>query len=256
MKNKFPLNAILLAIGFFASFSSVNAQAFIDLEAGAVSTVYNDVRIPGDAGTLFSLKTDLKAKSNSFVRARAGWTINGKHNISLLYAPLTISSSGTTDTQIFFQGVSFPSNTLLTADFRFDSYRITYRYDFVKRSKIEFGLGFTAKIRDAEIALNSAGSYASKTNTGFVPIINFRLNWKINDRIGILLDGDALAAPQGRAEDVMIAGTYRFSDRFQLRFGYRILEGGADNAEVYSFSMFHYAFAGASYTFKNKLKSN
>jgi len=64
-----------------------------------------------------------------------------------------------------------------------------------------------------------------------------------------LLDGDALAAPQGRAEDVLIAATYKLSDGFGIRAGYRILEGGADNDEVYNFSLFHYASVGITYTF-------
>jgi hypothetical protein len=91
---------------------------------------------------------------------------------------------------------------------------------------------------------------------GFVPIINFRLLWKIDQKFGILLDGDALAAPQGRAEDVLIAATYKLSDNIGIRAGYRILEGGADNDEVYNFALLHYASVGISYTFKNKSKSN
>ena len=39
--------------------SSTVAQALIDLESGFVFTGYNDVRIPGDQGTLFSLKDNL-----------------------------------------------------------------------------------------------------------------------------------------------------------------------------------------------------
>jgi len=256
MKNKFVLSATFFAISFFSVTSFVNAQANIDIESGAVFTGYNNVRIPGDAGTLFSLKTDLNAKENAFIRIRAGYTIKSRHTISLLYAPLIVKSNGSTNKQIYFEGVMFPSNTLLNASYKFNSYRITYRYDIVKKEKIEFGLGFTAKIRDAEIALNSQGLAASKKNVGFVPIVNFRLNWKINDKIGLLFEGDALAAPQGRAEDVLLAGTYKFSDQFLVRFGYRILEGGADNDEVYNFALFHYASVGVSYTFKNKLKSN
>ena len=49
--------------------------------------------------------------------------------------------------------------------------------------------------------------------------------------------GDALAAPQGRAEDVLAALTYGKSDKFRIKIGYRILEGGADNDEVYTFSL-------------------
>jgi len=254
MKNKFVLSATLFAIGFISIASLVNAQANIDIESGAVFTGYNNVRISGDAGTLFSLKTDLNAKPNTFIRIRAGYTIKSRHTISLLYAPLTVTSNGTTNKKIDFEGVTFASNTALNASYKFNSYRITYRYEIVKRSKFEFGFGFTAKIRDAEIALASPGLAASKTNVGFVPIINFRLHWKMNDKIGVLVEGDALAAPQGRAEDVLLAGTYKFSDQLVLRCGYRILEGGADNDEVYNFALFHYASVGMSYTFKNKMK--
>ncbi|MFM9952340.1 MAG: hypothetical protein ACKV1O_30700 [Saprospiraceae bacterium] len=145
----------------------------------------------------------------------------------------------------------FPANTELTGTYKFNSYRLTYRYDIVQKRRFEFGLGLTAKIRDAKIALSSAGLVSEKTNLGFVPIINFRLLWNIDNKFGILLDGDALAAPQGRAEDVMIAATYKLSDNLSVRAGYRILEGGADNDEVYNFALFHYASVGLSYTFDN-----
>ena len=157
---------------------------------------------------------------------------------------------------IFFEGVVFPANTELAGTYKFNSYRLTYRYDIVQKPRFEFGLGITAKIRDAEIALSSSGLTSEKTNVGFVPIINFRLLWKIDDQFGLLLDGDALAAPQGRAEDVLLAATYKFSDNLDIRAGYRILEGGADNDEVYNFALFHYASFGISYTFKNKTKSD
>ncbi len=255
MEKKYLLSAILFAVSLFGITSLVSAQAFIDLESGAVFTGYNNVRISGDAGTLFSLRTDLNAKPNAFIRIRAGYIIKSRHTISLLYAPLTVKSNGSTNKQIDFDGVTFLSNTDLNASYKFNSYRITYRYDIVKKPKFEFGLGFTAKIRDAEIALSSQGLAASKKNIGFVPIINFRLNWKLNDKVGLLFEGDALAAPQGRAEDVLLAGTYELSDRFLIRLGYRILEGGADNDEVYNFTLFHYASVGVSYTFRNKLTS-
>ena len=113
----------------------------------------------------------------------------------------------------------------------------------------------TAKIREASISLASSHITSEKTNVGFVPIINFRLWWRINEKWGLLLDGDALAAPQGRAEDVYIAVTYKVNDNIGVRAGYRILEGGADNDEVYSFSLFHYNSVGISYTFNRRIKS-
>ncbi|MDO9254404.1 MAG: hypothetical protein Q7U54_02740 [Bacteroidales bacterium] len=241
-----------LTFMLFCWASSIKAQALIDLETGAVFTGYNDVRIPGDEGTFFSLKDDLIPKTEFFYRLRLNYTIKSRHTFSLLYAPLETTSEGSVANDIFFEGVVFPANTDLTGTYKFNSYRLTYRYDIVQKPRFEFGLGLTAKIRDAEIALSSSGLTSAKTNVGFVPIINFRLLWKIDDKFGLLLDGDALAAPQGRAEDVQIAATYTLSDNFRIRAGYRILEGGADNDEVYNFAFFHYASVGLSYTFKKR----
>jgi hypothetical protein len=225
------------------------AQATLDLETGAVFTGYNDVQIPGDQGTRFSLKDQLTPDTEFFYRLRLSYTIKSRHTLSLLYAPLETQSEGRVAEDILFEGVVFNANSQLRGTYKFNSYRLTYRYDIVKKPKVEFGLGFTAKIRDAQIALSSEGLYSEKDNVGFVPIINFRLLWNVNDQFGLLLDGDALAAPQGRAEDISLAATYKLSDNLRVRLGYRILEGGADNDEVYNFALFHYALAGISYTF-------
>ena len=250
MKFKSLAGCIILLLFFIVS--TTKAQTLIDIETGLVFTGYNNIRIPGNSGTLLSFKTDLKTQPELFYRIRLNYSINVRHTISLLYAPLETKSKGSVSNDILFEGAVFPANTEIRGDYKFNSYRLTYRYDIIKKPNIEFGLGFTAKIRDARIALSSTGLAEEKLNIGFVPIINFRLLWNIDDNYGLLLEGDALAAPQGRAEDVLFAATYSLSDRFKIRAGYRILEGGADNDEVYTFSLFHYAAVGLSYTLGNK----
>ncbi len=238
-----------IAIIFFVNSTRVSAQIAFDFETGVVSTGYNNVRIPGDKGTLFSFNKDLNASPELFYRIRISYTIGTRHTLSALYAPLTIDYSGSVSNEIDFAEEIFPANTDLYGIYKFNSYRLTYRYEIVKKPKFEFGLGFTAKIRDAEIALTSQGLASSKTNVGFVPIINFRLNWIMNEKFSLLLEGDALAAPQGRAEDVLVAATYRLSDLIGFKAGYRLLEGGADNDEVYNFALFHYASVGFYFYF-------
>jgi hypothetical protein len=244
MKNKLLFSATCFVFIMSINVFSLNGQASLDLETGAVGTGYNNVRIPGDQGTRFSLKDDLISKTEIFFRLRANYTIKSRHTLSLLYAPLETVSKGNVPNDIFFEGTIFPANTDLTGTYKFNSYRLTYRYELVLRPRFELGFGFTAKIRDAKISLASAGLKSEKANIGFVPIVNFRMLWKPDERIGILLEGDALAAPQGRAEDVLLAGVYKVSDRLRLKAGYRILEGGADNDEVYNFALFNYASVG------------
>ena len=255
MNIRYFVSPSFFAISFFGLPLLVNAQPSFDIESGFVFTGYNNVRISGSQGTLFSLKDDFDAKPSAFVRIRAGYTIKTRHSISALYAPLLVQSEGISEMPIYFQGVNFATNTFINAKYQFNSYRLTYRYDFVKRKKIEFGIGLTAKIRDAEIALQSPTMSASKKNVGFVPIVNFRLNWRIHNKIGVLLEGDALVASQGRAEDILIAGTYDISDKIKIRLGYRILEGGADGNQVYNFSLLHYASFGITYVFTKTTQS-
>ncbi|MBK7711756.1 MAG: hypothetical protein IPJ37_13000 [Bacteroidales bacterium] len=178
MKIKFLLNAICFT--FILSFNILwlNGQASFDFETGAVQTGYNNVRIPGNQGTLFSMKDDLVPNTDIFYRLRINYTIKKRHTLSVLYAPLEIKSNGKAVNDIVFEGVTFPANTGINGTYKFNSYRLTYRYEIVLKPKFEFGLGFTAKIRDARIALASSGLESEKINVGFVPIINFRLLWK------------------------------------------------------------------------------
>lgn len=224
--------------------TTVSGQVLLDVETGMTSAGYNDIRIPGNSGTDISFTDDLSTEPAFFYRVRAGYTFDGSHTIVALFAPLKLMAYGTLDRPISFFGAQFPAGTALTGTYIFNSYRLTYRYGFIDNERLYFGAGLTGKIRDASIQIEGGEYSARKTNTGFVPLVNFYLDWRPLDNWGLIVEGDALAAPQGRAEDVF-AGLYFYADRFlRIKAGYRVLEGGADNEEVYNFSLVHYAVLG------------
>jgi hypothetical protein len=215
-----------------------------DVEAGVVFATRNDTRIPGNGGSDLSLVDDLKTEPAPAFRLRLGYRLGERHFITALYAPLQVNARGTLDRDIAFMGATYPAGTPLLAVYRFNSYRLTYRYSFVWRNNLDVAAGLTGKIRDAETSLYGVEA-RRKTNIGFVPLVNLHLAWRPRGgAFGVVLDADALAAPQGRAEDVLVAATWRVRDDVELRVGYRTVEGGADNDEVYSFAWFHYVVAG------------
>jgi hypothetical protein len=67
----------------------------------------------------------------------------------------------------------------------------------------------------------------------------------LGTRAWLTVEGDALAAPQGRAEDVFVGVVVPVNRRLSVKAGYRFLEGGADVDEVYTFALVHYAAVGA-----------
>jgi hypothetical protein len=241
----------LATIGLFALFAAAPAfgQWFADFENGAAMPGYNDVQIPRDTGTRFSLSEDLSAKGAYFFRVRVGVQWKNRHTLSVFAAPFRLRASGNVGRDLVFFEETFAAGTPLAGVYKFNSYRLTYRYDLVRKGKWRVGLGFTAKIRDAAIKIEGGGLSSNKTNVGFVPLLNFRVLWQFREKWGLLLDGDAAAAKQGRAEDVTLALQYSLSDRIALRAGYRILEGGADVEEVYNFALVHFLSVGVTYTF-------
>ncbi len=238
------IRLILLIATIAISINIGYAETSIDMESGLTFNTMNHVRIPGNTGSDFSLVKDFHTDASPFIRVMLIQSLGKRHSLSVLFAPLTVKSEGNLDRHIDFAGVTFPAHTNLKGTYKFNSYRLTYRYEFIRTENNEFGMGLTAKIRDARIAVEGGGLSAEKSNVRFVPIVNFRYSHKISDKFAIQFQGDALAAPQGRAEDVLLAGVYSLNDNIALKAGYRILEGGSDNDVVYGFALFNYAVLG------------
>lgn len=242
-------NFIFYFISFviFCNPISLEAQIKLDVETGKVWNGYNNVEVPLDEGTRFSLTDNAQINTNGFFRLQLFLTSGKVHTVRLLYAPLKSISKGGFSEDVLFNGTLFTEGTEYTGIYKFNSYRVTYRYNFSTSGKLLWGLGLTAKVRDAKIELFGDGKSSAKTDFGFVPLINFNLEWFPADDFSLQLTGDALFSPygQGRAEDALLALRYHFN-RTILKAGYRILEGGADVSEVYNFTLFHYAVLGVS----------
>jgi len=244
--SKATLAVLFLTTGFAVP---ARAGAMADIEGGVVFATRNDARIPGKGGSDLSLVDDLDTSPAPAFRLRVGYRLGQRHVLTALYAPLQVNARGSVDRDISFMGATYPAGTPLLAVYRFNSYRLTYRYSFVWRENLEVAAGLTGKIRDAETSLYGVEA-KRKTNIGFVPLVNIHVAWRPRGgAFGVLFDADALAAPQGRAEDVLIAATWRARDNVELRVGYRTVEGGADNDSVYSFAWFHYVVAGLAVGF-------
>ncbi len=245
-----PAAALLLAAGaagWPAAAGAAPAVPWVDVEVGGVGAGYNDVRIPGQGGTRFSLTDDLSTDSGPYTRVRAGVDL-GRHLVHALYAPLRLDAHGVAPGPLTFDDATFAAGTPLRGRYRFDSYRLGYRYAVVQREGLTVALGGTAKIRDAAITV-CAATCAVRSNTGFVPLASVLVDWRVAGPFGLLLDVEALGGGPGRAEDVLLAATWRASEQVTARLGARIVEGGADTDSVYNFALLAYLGAGLTVRF-------
>ena len=224
-----------------------NAQTFVNLESGALFTDVNDIR-NGTTGTLFSLKNDFQTPVSPFLRLRIGFLTDEKNHFSILYAPLKIVETGTLANDILFDGNNFKANMPIEAVYMFNSYRFTYNRRIISKDNFNFGLGLSAKIRDAGVSLKNSELFKENFNVGFAPLINLIANWDISQKMGVNFFGEGIAASKGRAIDISLSGRYTFSESLQGNFGYRLLEGGANGTERYNFIQLHFIFASLNYS--------
>jgi len=237
------------ALGLVAAEARAQDRWRIDVENGAAISGYNDVGIPGSTGTRFSMTDDLKSDTEYFWRLRADVRFAPRHVISGLIAPLTINSSGSFDSPVDFAGATYAPGVPVDGTWTFNSYRVTYRYEPFRKDTWMFGFGATVKVRDAVIRLASNGTSSEKTDLGVVPLVNFKFERRLGGSTTLLVEGDALAAPQGRAEDIFAGLVIDAGRQWSIKAGYRFLEGGADNDEVYTFAAVHYVAAGVVFRF-------
>jgi len=217
-------------------------------EFGLLQNTYNQVRIPGDDGTQFNMRQSFPDTSPYFRLDYKKFFENG-HGFRLLYAPLKLKGEYTYGKDISFNGSVFNKNQETKTLYQFNSYRLTYFYQWVKKERWKVNVGFTANVRDAEIALKQGSKKESRTDIGLVPLFYLWSEYWISESSKFTFDFDGLAAPQGRAFDVALMYGHRLSPSVIASVGYRMLEGGADNDKVYTFAMFNFFNAGIEIEF-------
>ncbi len=231
--------SIFLFVWLLLLSSAVQAQTYLSLEGGALWQGLNDQAVPGDSGTRFSI-ADFKQGPFASYRIYLGYQFSERHQIRFLYAPLELTVHGQFNKTISFNNANFLANTAATAFYKFNSYRVTYACSIEDLQSWKLSLGFTAKVRDAEVRLTQGSTTVSKSNIGFVPLFHIDGKTAVFSDLLFRFDFDGLVAPQGRAVDLGIfLETQLIYDQTFLFAGYRTIEGGADNDKVYNFAWLH-----------------
>ncbi len=138
MQKRINYYTLAISISLFCLVGNAKAQVSFDVEAGIVATGYNDVRIPGDTGTFLSFSDELSSNAKFFSRVKVGYRIGERHEVLALFAPLEFSYSGSVDRNIDFQGKTFLAGTNIDATYKFNSYRLSYRYLWIQNQKFHF----------------------------------------------------------------------------------------------------------------------
>lgn len=246
-----PFLALLLALASCASDRPRAEQPLrVQLELDASWQGRNDVQIPNDSeGTRFDL--DALTGSGPFLAGRTtvDLDLDGRNGLRFVAAPLRSQGTGTFDDEVDFQGETYAADTDTLARYRFDTYRLTWRWLMEEREDFLWRLGATLLVRDAEVELVQGDTTSKDDNVGLVPLLHVAAEQQLAPRWRLVGDLDAAVAPQGRAIDLGLMARFQAGESWDVSFGYRLLDGGADNDTVYSFATFHSLVVAVGWSF-------
>jgi hypothetical protein len=252
-------SSIMKGLGtFFSTYGlQLLAQQRYELETGFITSGYNDIRIPGNGGDMFSLTDDLKASTSMHFRFRLIQPIAEKHRLIFTYAPMKIKSDGYLNEanivgDLDFAGLMVPADVYPGMEFestyRLDCYRQAYQYDIMKIAGTNVSVGLSAEIRDEAVILRGAGGYEGKRSANNVNVLgNFALSRQFNLKTDFVVEGDILFASQNRAEDIFIGATWKILRNSKLKAGYRFIERSTDTSDIYNKALFHILTVGADF---------
>lgn len=240
---------VYLALALSAGAPALAGNLDLEVESGAVWFSRNDIRIPGDTGTTFDMLDLTGSGPEPYVRLYATYAFNDRHALRVTIAPFEIDGTGTLKENTTFEGEVFTSNVPTKGTYKFDTYRLTYRWTFHDSARWRFGVGAAALVRDAEISLEQDNKKQSRDDLGVVPLLHLYGAYNFTDRLSLILDVEGAASSPGRAVDAALKARYEFNSNWYVSAGYRTLEGGSDNDDVYTFAWLHYALAEIGYRF-------
>ena len=222
----------------------------VALESDTSWQTRNDVRIPNDSdGTRFALDELAGEGPHAAGRVMLEVDLDGRNGLRFVAAPLRTQGTGRFDEPVQFQGQTYAAGRDTFARYRFDTYRLSWRWLMDERDDFLWRLGATLLVRDAEIELRQGDTRSSDDNVGLVPLLHAAAEQGLGGPWRLVGDLDAAAAPQGRAIDLALGLRYQASQACDVSLGYRLLEGGADNDSVFTFATVHSVLLAVGWSF-------
>lgn len=247
MRHLVCMSVLVVSLMSVAKANPIKESYQLDLEWGAVWQDHNDVQSPNSAaGTRFPLDQLTGDGPYSAPRVQFTLPLNPRDDLRLIAAPLRLNERGTLGAPVNFEGSGFAAGAA-SATYRFDSYRATWRRTINASQDWILKAGLTGKIRDAEISISQGATQATRSDTGFVPLLHFYAQRNLGERSRLIFDVDGLASSRGRAFDFSLRYAHDLRPGLSAFGGIRILDGGADNDSVYNFARFHYLTVGLSF---------
>lgn len=226
-------------------YAGLGAQNPIEVtsELGIAFAGHNDLRIPRSADNL-SLNKELKMNPRMDTRLAISGHIHPKHKLGFLIVPKNFYFKGRLSESILIDGNSISAGTHLKGNYRFSSYRPSYRYVIGKDALWIKSVGAAVNLSDCRVSIDNGDGKINRRTFALVPLLGLDIAIPIMEELSIVLEGEGTIPQLGKANDLYMGLEMLINHDLRLRAGYRYSALECDASKMYSSASFHGASIG------------
>lgn len=190
------------------------------------SIVQLDGEIPG-SGTPVDLEHDLGLDtSTSGFRVDGYLGFNERHRLDFSAFDLSRSASKQIQTEIEWDGDTYPIDTVVATNFDLKIYKLAYTWSFLRKERNYFGLTAGLYIADigTRLSAESIGAASGDGLTAPLPVIGVRGRYDFTPRLSFRASAEVFAIDydqyNGSLYDVYAALDYRLGRHWGVGIGY------------------------------------
>ena len=182
----------------------------------------------GIVGSDIDVKTDLGYEDKSIREFRFTLKPARKHKFRIAYTPIDYSGEVLLSRQIVFNGIAFNVGLPIQTQFKWNTWRFGYEYDFVSNDKGFFGFILEGRYVDAQLSLNSPLDNEFAQAKGPVPAVGGIGRVYVHKNVSITGEVTGMKVPEiqdyvGSFFDLDVYGTFNVNQYFGVQAGYRAL---------------------------------
>ena len=245
-----PITAALLLVT-----APVLADEFLSVKAGYISLSPEGVFAGNDGldGTKIDLEDDLDADDSDKFTGEVALQF-GNSRLSLGYLPFKFDGRGVLDTDVTFNGETYPIGEAVDSEIEADIYDLAYTYYILNfddtPSRFQLGLELAVKITDADIKLSSETVGTERVSgTAPIPTLGLRSRIALADFIGLIGRVGYIEYDENKFVDADIQVEFSPLPMVGIFAGYRYFDLKVDESDVFIDAEFSGLYAGALFRF-------
>jgi hypothetical protein len=183
----------------------------------------------GIIGSEIDVKSDLGYSDKTIREFRFVLRPGKKHKFRIAYTPVKYEGDSILGRTIVFNGISYTVGLPIQTDFKWNTWRFGYEYDFVYTDRGYVGFIMETRLTDASLELSSPVDDEFTRARGPIPAIGGAFRFYPVKHFAVTGEFTGFKLPEiqdykGDFFDLDIYGTYNFTHNFGVKGGYRTLD--------------------------------